>query len=150
MSLHHGGEPEEELQQGPALSHWWCTWLPGRMLTACLWGMLRHQKNRKFQKLARHLAKPCPFQSTSSNLSFCYTQRRGCTPLKQMSRDTWVAQSVKHLPSAQVMIPGSWDGGPHSSGLLLSGKPASPSPSLPACALSFSLSRSLSLKSFKK
>jgi len=22
----------------------------------------------------------------------------------------WVAQSVKHLPLAQVMIPGSWDG----------------------------------------
>ena len=28
-------------------------------------------------------------------------------------RDTWVAQSVKHLPSAQVMISGSWDGVPH-------------------------------------
>ena len=26
---------------------------------------------------------------------------------------TWVAQSVKWLPSAQVMIPGSWDGAPH-------------------------------------
>ena len=25
------------------------------------------------------------------------------------SMDTWVAQLVKHLPSAQVMIPGSWD-----------------------------------------
>ena len=24
-------------------------------------------------------------------------------------RGTWVAQSVKHLPSAQVRIPGSWD-----------------------------------------
>ena len=28
------------------------------------------------------------------------------------SRATWVAQSVKHLPSAQVMIPGYWDGAP--------------------------------------
>ena len=25
-------------------------------------------------------------------------------------RGTWVAQSVRHLPSAQVMIAGSWDG----------------------------------------
>ena len=36
---------------------------------------------------------------------------------------TWVAQWVKHLPSAQIMIPGSWDGAPHgdpcSSGNLL-------------------------------
>ena len=23
----------------------------------------------------------------------------------------WVTQSVKHLPSAQIMIPGSWDRG---------------------------------------
>ncbi|XP_059248681.1 thiamine transporter 2-like isoform X2 [Mustela nigripes] len=27
----------------------------------------------------------------------------------------WVAQWVKHLPSAQVMIPGSWDGAPHQA-----------------------------------
>ena len=27
-------------------------------------------------------------------------------------RGTWVAQSVKHLPLAQVMISGSWDGAP--------------------------------------
>ena len=26
---------------------------------------------------------------------------------------TWVAQSVKYLPSAQVMISGSWDPAPH-------------------------------------
>ena len=25
---------------------------------------------------------------------------------------TWVAQAGKHLPSAQVMISGSWDGAP--------------------------------------
>ena len=26
-----------------------------------------------------------------------------------MLRDAWVAQWVEHLPSAQVMTPGSWD-----------------------------------------
>ena len=28
-------------------------------------------------------------------------------------RDAWVAQSVRHLPSAQIMIPESWDPAPH-------------------------------------
>ena len=27
----------------------------------------------------------------------------------------WVAQSVKHLPLAQVMTPGSWDQVPHQA-----------------------------------
>ena len=42
---------------------------------------------------------------------------------------------VKHLPSAQVMISGSWD---PASGSLLSGESASPSASAPppACVLS--------------
>jgi len=47
----------------------------------------------------------------------------------------WVAQMVKHLPLAQVMIPGSWDGAP-AWGSLLGGEPASPSTVPPACALS--------------
>ena len=29
---------------------------------------------------------------------------------KEKMRDAWVAQLVKHLPLAQVMIPGFWDG----------------------------------------
>ena len=29
-----------------------------------------------------------------------------------MYQGTWVAQSVKYLPLAQVMIPGSWDEAP--------------------------------------
>ena len=33
--------------------------------------------------------------------------------LNGIFRDAWVAQSVKLLPSAQVMIPGSWDQVPH-------------------------------------
>ena len=46
-----------------------------------------------------------------------------------------MAQSVKHLPSAQVMISGSWDQVP-ASGSLLGRESASPFP--PACALSVS------------
>ena len=46
----------------------------------------------------------------------------------------WVAQSVKHLPLAQVMIPGSWDQvlcwAPHSV------ESVSPSPSASLCSLS--------------
>ena len=34
-------------------------------------------------------------------------------PEEVQTGGTWVAQSVKHLPSAQVMIPGSWDGALH-------------------------------------
>ena len=50
----------------------------------------------------------------------------------------WVAQSVKRLPSAQVMIPGSWDQAQRR--LPAQQESASPSPSAPpsACALSFS------------
>jgi len=42
----------------------------------------------------------------------------------------WVAQSVKHLPSAQVMILGSWDPAPSGESLLI-GESASSSPSVP-------------------
>jgi len=51
-----------------------------------------------------------------------------------------VAQSLGRLPSALVMIPGSWDRVPHwtpcsARSLLFSALPAAPL----ACALSFSL-----------
>ena len=59
------------------------------------------------------------------------------------NRGAWVAQSVKCLPSAQVMIPGFWNGAP-TSGFLLSRESASPSPS-PATSYSLS-SCSLYLK----
>ena len=52
---------------------------------------------------------------------------------------TWVVQSVKHLPWAQVMILGSWDPAPHGESLLL------PLPLLlPLIMLSCLLSLSLS------
>ena len=42
-----------------------------------------------------------------------------CLIYKNAPRDTWVVQSVKGLPLAQVMIPGSWDqtthGAPHQA-----------------------------------
>ena len=57
---------------------------------------------------------------------------------KVSSRGTWVAQWVKPLPSAQVMISGSWDRAPHralcSAGSLL--PPLSLPASLPNCDLS--------------
>ena len=53
----------------------------------------------------------------------------------------WVAQLVKRLPSAQVMVPGSWDRAPHrapcSAGSLLLPPPLPAT--LPTCALSLSL-----------
>ena len=51
---------------------------------------------------------------------------------KALCWGTWVAQSVKHLSKAQVMIPGVLGWSPVSSGSLLSGESASPSPSVPS------------------
>ena len=58
--------------------------------------------------------------------------------IKQKSWDAWVAQWVKPLPSAQVMISGSWDWAPHRA-LFLAGSllpPLSLPVSLPTCDLS--------------
>ena len=65
----------------------------------------------------------------------------------------WVAQCVKSLPSAQVMISGSWDQAPHQT--LLSREHAShlhpPLPaSMPTCDLSLSNKLIKSLKRKKK
>ncbi|XP_034513918.1 bone marrow stromal antigen 2 isoform X1 [Ailuropoda melanoleuca] len=53
-------------------------------------------------------------------------------------RDAWLAQSVKRLPSAQVMVSRSWNGVPHqapcSAGSLL--LPLPPPAAPPSCALS--------------
>ena len=54
-----------------------------------------------------------------------------------MSWGAWVAQSVKRLPSAQVMIP---DVRP-TSGSLLSGEAASPSPSEISLAFTLTFSQ---------
>ena len=60
-----------------------------------------------------------------------------------------MAQSVKHLPSAQVMISGSRDG-VLQWGSLLSGESASPSPPC-SCSLAISVSLSKQInKIFKK
>ena len=60
-----------------------------------------------------------------------------------------MAQLVKHLTSAQVMISGSWDQVP-CWGSLLSGESASPSPSVPPARLVLSLSHSQINKIFKQ
>ena len=64
------------------------------------------------------------------------------TSRKLLFRGTWGgggAPSMKHLPSAQIMIPGSWDRVPNwapcSAGSLL--HPLSAAPPPPACAFSF-------------
>ena len=66
--------------------------------------------------------------------------RRDYAEWNKSSRGTWVAQWVKPLPSAQVMISGSWGQAPHralcSAGSLL--PPLSLPASLPACALCLS------------
>ena len=56
--------------------------------------------------------------------------------LKPCMRGTWVAQSVKQLPLAWVMIPGSRDGAP-ALGSLLRGESASPSPVPPPPTYAF-------------
>ena len=61
----------------------------------------------------------------------------------------WVAQSVKHLPSAQVMISGSWDwvphGVPYSAGSLLLPLPL-PLPTVYVCMLSLIQINKINLK----
>ena len=52
--------------------------------------------------------------------------------LSAFTGGAWVAQSVMHLPSTQVMISGSQDGAPHDS---CSAESASPSPHLHSCSL---------------
>ena len=63
-----------------------------------------------------------------------------------LNGSTWVAQSVKHLPLAQVMILGSCDGAPELGSLLRREPASSPSALLPTHAQACSLSLSLSLK----
>ena len=60
-------------------------------------------------------------------------------PFKKLPRGAWVAQLFKHLPCAQVMIPEGWGGVPPTSGSLLSGESASPSPSAAPPAYGLSL-----------
>ena len=55
--------------------------------------------------------------------------------LLKESWGTWVAQSVKRLPSAWVVIPGSWVRAPATWGSLLSEESASPSASVLSLAL---------------
>jgi len=66
-------------------------------------------------------------------------------------RGAWVAQMVKHLPLARVMIPESWDRAPHwapcSTGSLLLPLPL-PAAS-PACTLSLCQKYIKSLKKNK-
>ena len=56
-------------------------------------------------------------------------------PAKETSPgDAWVAQTIKHLPLAQVMIPGPWNPAPHwgpcSAGSLLLPLPLFPAPAI--------------------
>ena len=76
---------------------------------------------------------PCPCHHTLSQVNKCILK-------KKSYRGTWVAQSVKRLPTTQIMIPGSWDRALHwapcSAGSLLLPLPLSLPPL--TCALSLS------------
>ena len=79
-----------------------------------------------------------PFELTGCitlNKSLNFSKSQFFSNIKQ--RDTWVAQTVKHLPSAQVMIPGSWDPESPMRQAPCSVESASPSPPC-SCSLSFS------------
>ena len=66
-------------------------------------------------------------------------------------RGTWVAQSVKHLPLVQVMIPGPWDGAPYQAPCSVGSRLLSlPLPLLHLGSLFLSLSLSFSNKSILK
>ena len=71
--------------------------------------------------------------------------------LRWLDWGAWVALSVKRLPPAQVMIPGSWDQVLHWAPCSVE-SPLLPLPAAPPAVLSLSLCRSLSLtnKIFKK
>ena len=51
----------------------------------------------------------CPLSICTSHLSTSFAKPHY---FKKMSKGTWVAQLVKLLPSAEVMISGSWDQAP--------------------------------------
>ena len=63
------------------------------------------------------------------------------TDRKIVFRGTWVAQSVKHLSSAQVMISGSWDWVLHQAPCSAKSFSLSLCPSPHFCALSLTLSQ---------
>ena len=73
-------------------------------------------------------SKPCPAQGSilGHTLASWIDPRRGNWSIdkEEMQRGAWVAQSVKHLPSSQVMISGSWDRVLHQAPCV---EPASPS-----------------------
>ena len=78
----------------------------------------------------------------NSEIGLCKFQSDWTCWTKSQRRGTWVAQWVKPLPSAPVVIPESWDQALHralcSAGSLL--PPLSLPASLPTCDLSLSLS----------
>ena len=59
---------------------------------------------------------------------------------KKNYKGACVAQSVKHLPTAHVMVPGSWDRAPHQAPCSLGSLLVPLSLLLPMYALSLSLS----------
>ena len=99
--------------------------------------MDKHQQHKKQRVLAKMWRKRNPLALLAGMQTGAAILGNSMEfPLKVKNRDTWVAQLVKYLPLAQVMIPGSWDGVPHwapcSVRSLLLPLPATP----PACALS--------------
>ena len=71
---------------------------------------------------------------------------KGKKEIKMNKEGSWVAQLVKHLPSAQVVVPGSWNRAPSR----LSGEPTSLSLCLYHSPFLCSLGLSLCVKYINK
>ena len=99
-----------------------CTWTEhGKWRNSPAWGRVDDRRN--FVRIAIFLAGGTLGSMTDSSAHLWWILRDHIVFCKKWLRGTWVAQLVKHLPSAQVMISRSWDPAPHwalcSAGSLL-------------------------------
>ena len=73
-----------------------------------------HHSSHQAKRSKFFLPLPCCSICVLREMDKAHTRQRAnhfteSTDLNATFRGTWVAQSVRHLPLAQVMIPGFWD-----------------------------------------